>query len=169
MSSVDCIIALDLSLSCTGWCVARRDAPPVYGAIFPVAAKDHPGGRIASLHEGLTALFLDHPDIGETWYELPLPPGSRGQFAAIASWACDTVVKMVAFQRNAPIISAHMGKIRKHVLGRGSFGDRASNKGAALQWCRDLGIMITNDNIADAICVAEFGANANAFSAFVGR
>lgn len=162
-ASVDCIVALDLSLACTGWLVAQRNGPSVYGTIFPISTT-HPGARLDSLRDGLTALFLEHPGIQEVWFEKPLPPGSRGQFAVVTSWACDTIAKMVAFQRDVPIIDVHMGTARKHVLGRGSFGDRDSNKAAALAWCKSVGLPILNDNAADAAVVGEWGANCNSFS-----
>lgn len=158
------VLALDLSLT-TGWCYgAIKDAAPEFGRWWINGGIHRMGESFVDLQNSLERFLIAHrPSI--VVYAMPY---AKVQTTARLTIGLAAHAESSCFREGVRVREVVESTARKHVLGRGSFGERGEDrrfikgsarqgaKDAALAWCRGRGWRVADDNEADACVVWEY-------------
>lgn len=140
-----------LSLDCartTGWCVGPIGERPNYGSVTLKGAS----------HGAVYAAYVDWLEDSIRLFkpahivvEAPLHRGGHlGQDAALLALGFLAHLELLCHDHAIPLLTEHVARSRKAVLGRGSFpaGEAKAN---VMAWCKEQGYAPRDDNAADAL------------------
>lgn len=163
------ILALDLGAT-SGWILLSKRRPPLVGTIVlaNTGREAQFGYRWNELEDRLVSLIGDHPSAAEIWYEAPVmrmgPNASEDAMLVLMGYA--VCAEKAASKMKRPISRGNLGSVRRHVLGKGRFGDNAANKSAAKAWAEAHGLPTENEHVTDSCVLAEYAANCAGWSIF---
>lgn len=157
-------MALDLSTRKMGWAVDAGNAPR-YGLVRLPGMKDL-GVLYVAVRNALEKLIEEHePDK----FIFCLARFHDAQTAARALNGVQAMAEFVATDLGLTCEEAVESRVRKVVLGRGSFGGKdpltgglipglgsKQAKQAALAWCAEQGYEPASDDVADALVLLEY-------------
>jgi hypothetical protein len=157
------ILALDLS-SITGWArgIAEANAPSFGTWHLPV----HLGwGAAFAAFENELDDAIEGWAVDEVVMEAPLAEamkavgeGFRNEQAAYQQFALAGLTEATCYRHAVPCSSAHVGTVRKHVLGNGRIPkDRA--KAEVLRYCKFRGWDVPDHNAGDACVLWTYRAS----------
>lgn len=150
-------MALDLG-GVVGVCALKRGHAPTFDVWVLNGA--HRGARCANLSDRIIAFVKEHGPFEIGCYEAPLPAGARGVSAVQSMFGYSSHAESAFTRLSMRYMSEHMGTVRKHVTGRGTYPADTS-KSEILKHVREvMGFEhVVDDNMADAIIAAEYWAN----------
>lgn len=165
MLRADSLVALDLG-AVVGVTLLYRGRAPITD-VWALNGS-HRGARFNTLYERLIEFCQKHRvengpiEIG--CFEAALMEGARGPDAVRAALGYAAMVEAAFTKLQIRYHSEHLGTMRKHVTGRGTY-PAGTAKEAVMKHVREsMGIEVFDDNIADSIVVAEWFANCCSWS-----
>ena len=164
MPDIDTVaLALDPSPKATGWAIGRPNGPkPVFGVFkLPTWGDDEPL-RLKAFEAWLVRLVEEYR-VTAIYYEAPFMP-SHGNFDSVKPQLfVDAVILLLAGRLGLDVAEVRVDDWRKWAFGYcripGMKGDAARKewKRLALVKCAKAGLLVEDDNAAEACCILDFG------------
>ena len=146
------ILALDLSVSCTGWAYSDSESGLESSGVqsFKGRRGDSPGMRWLEFKAWMNRVIMAAP-VDLIAYEQAHHRGGAATHAAHGLIAC---VEEVAAVLNIEVTARHTGSIKKHAkgAGKGKMNKLAMVRAAAVRWPN---MKIIDDNHADALWLLD--------------
>lgn len=156
-------LALDQSPTATGWAIGRpNDTKPVFGTYRLSTWGDDEGARMASYEKWLMELAGEYK-VTSLYYEAPFLPGHSNLNAIRPQFFVMAVINLVAAKLSLDVAEVRIDDWRKWAFGYcripGLQGDAARKEWKRLAKVRCLknGLMVEDDNAAEAALILDFG------------
>lgn len=140
------ILTLDLATK-TGWCKGDGESRPLSGVIRLPSTGDDVGSFLAAYVREFRALTVDE-NVSSIVFEAPLLPQTTSFKTVTKLHSLAGMTEYLCLRHKIPCASAHNGKIKKAMTGKGN-----AKKPEMIAGVKALGFNPADDNEADAIAI----------------